>query len=96
VADTFLEQIRTGQAAQAWESTTAEFKSAEGREVFVQGLKKHPWLTKPLTFISTETVTIGNSPRSEYVYRAASGPGGVRLLAANERGTWRIDRMKFE
>ena len=31
-----------GQAAQAWESTTAEFKSAEGREVFVQGLKNTP------------------------------------------------------
>lgn len=93
VADKFLELIRSGQAQQAWDSTTAEFKSAEGRESFLQYVKDHPSLAKPLSFVSVQTVTVQNSPRAEYVYRAADGSSTVRLLAGAERGTWRIDRI---
>ncbi len=96
VAEHFLESLRKNQAAGAWERTTAEFKSAEGCESFVAFVKKHPELTKPVTFVAVQTVTVGNSPRAEYVYRSADGKATVRLLAGNEQGTWRIDRMRVE
>jgi hypothetical protein len=96
VAETFLNLIRAGQAGRAWESTTAEFKSAEGRESFVAYAKKQTLLAGPVTFVAVQTVTIGDSPRAEYVYRAADGSGTVRLLAGNERGIWRIDRIRID
>jgi hypothetical protein len=92
VAESFLELVRKGQPQQAWESTTSEFKSAQGRESFVQYVKKHPALAAPLNFVSVQTVTLQNSPRAEYLYRSADGKN-VRLLAGNERGTWRVDRV---
>lgn len=95
VADQFLTLLRTGKASQAWQSTTAEFKSAEGRETFLKRVKQHPELTKPLAFVSVQTVTVQDSPRAEYLYRAEGAPN-VRLLAGNELGTWRIDRLLTE
>jgi hypothetical protein len=96
VAERFLELLRTGNPAQAWESTTAEFKSAEGRESFLRYVKKHAFLTKPVTFVSMQSVTIEDSPRAEYLYRAADGAATVRLLAGREQDTWRIDRVAVD
>lgn len=96
VAEKFLDLIRVGQAQQAWESTTAEFKSAEGRESFVRSVKKQPVLSKPLSFVSVQTATVQGDPRAEYIYRAAEGGKTVRLLAGSDRGSWRIDRMIVE
>jgi hypothetical protein len=96
VADAFLKQVRAGQAQQAWESTTAEFKSAEGHESFLRYVKEHPVLTKPLTFVSVQTVSVQDSPRAEYLYREKVGGPTVRLLAGNEGGTWRIDRIAID
>jgi hypothetical protein len=95
VADRFLALLRAGKASEAWQSTTAEFKSAEGRETFLKRVKQHPELSKPLAFVSVQTVTVQDSPRAEYLYRA-EGAGTVRLLAGNELGTWRIDRLVTE
>ena len=96
VAEKFLDLIRAGQAPQAWESTTAEFKSAEGRESFVLSVKKQPALAKPLAFVSVQKATVQGDPRAEYIYRAAEGGKTVRLLAGSDRGSWRIDRMIVE
>lgn len=96
VADEFLELVRSGKSEQAWESTTAEFKSAEGRESFLQYVEEHPRLTRPLSFVSVQTVTVQNSPRAEYVYRAEDAKTTVRLLAGNEQGAWRIDRISMD
>ncbi len=93
VAEQFLQQIRAGKADQAWASTTAEFKSAQGRETFSKFVKDHPLLSKPTAFVAVQTVTIQDSPRAEYTYRATEGAGTVRLLAGNEQGAWRIDRI---
>ena len=96
VAETFLTLVRSGKSQQAWESTTAEFKSAEGRESFLRYVKDHPVLTKPLTFVSVQTVSVQGSPRAEYLYRAHEVGKIVRLLAGNEAGTWRIDRIAID
>lgn len=93
VCDLFLEQIRGGKAAEAWQATTAEFKSAEGRESFARYVQARPYLRQPLLFGSVQTVSIGNAPRTEFLYRAAGGEKSVRILVANEGGAWRVDRL---
>jgi hypothetical protein len=95
IAEEFLGQVRAGQTAQAWEATTAEFKSAQGRESFSQYVKEHPQLKAPLAFVSVQTVTVQDSPRAEYLYRSGDGRV-VRLLAGNEGGTWRVDRVQID
>ncbi len=96
VADDFLTQIRERHPDAAWESTTAEFKSAEGRESFLRYVKQNPLIAKPLDFVSVQTVTVQKSPRAEYVYRSPKSGQTVRILAGNERGTWRVDRIRVE
>ena len=93
VADRFLADIKAGRASQAWDSTTSEFKSALGREKFLEAVKEHPFLTKPLTFVSVQTASVQGAPRNEYLYRSSKGPGTVRLLAGSDNGSWRVDRM---
>jgi len=96
VTEAFLERIRSGQPQQAWESTTAEFKSTEGRESFVRYVKKNVILSKPLTFVSVQMVTAQGQPRAEYIYRSEKPPGNVKLLAGNDRGSWRVDRITID
>lgn len=96
VTEAFLERIRAGKPQEAWESTTAEFKSAEGRESFVRYVKKNAILTKPLAFVSVQTVTAQGQPRAEYIYRSENPAGTVRLLAGNDQGSWRVDRITLE
>jgi hypothetical protein len=95
VADNFLALVRAGQTKQAWESTTAEFKSAQGQESFAEQVKGHPALAKPASFVSVQSVTVQDSPRAEYLYRLADGKV-VRLLAGQEGGAWRVDRLRID
>lgn len=95
-ADAFLAAIRDGKAAEAWQSTTAEFKSAEGREVFLKRVKKTPVLKAPTDFVSMQSVEVGDQQRGEFLYRSATGDTAgktVRLLVSNEYGEWKVDRM---
>lgn len=95
-ADQFLEQIRGGQAQQAWQATTAEFKSAEGRESFLRYVKKHQELSKPVSFVSVQAVTAQGQPRAEYLYRAGKDGGMIRLLAGLDHDAWRVDRITID
>jgi len=104
VTDRFVELVCTGKAAQAWDDTSAEFKSAEGRESFVRSMKK-PWLAKPPAFETVETIDRPNGSRAEYVYRSADAQHVMRLLIAptGSGGTagstgpaWCIDRLKID
>jgi hypothetical protein len=96
VADEFLAQVRAGRAAQAWETTTTEFKSAQGRESFLETVKKYPWLSKPMHFVSVQTVSVQGKPRAEYMFRSTETDKTVRLLAGDEQGAWRIDRIAID
>lgn len=93
VTDQFLKALQLGQAADAWQSTTAEFKSAEGREAFLDFVKKHDFLTKPLEFTSSQLVDIQDQQRSEFVYRVSENKTTVRLVIGREAGTWKVDRL---
>lgn len=91
IAEKFLQHVREGRAAAAWDSTSAEFKSALGRESFVKEAKATAWLAKPVEFVSTNTVTVQDQPRSEYLFRSPEGKE-IRLVLGNEAGTWKVDR----
>ena len=93
VVDDFLKQLREGQAAAAWQATTAEFKSALGREKFLSYVKERPYFKRPLAFVSMQTVRVQNQPRSEFVYRTADSKATVRILVGSEAGTWHVDRL---
>jgi hypothetical protein len=92
IAINFLDQVRSGHPAEAWEATTAEFKSAQGKESFVQSMKSDPNFKEPVAFVSMQTVTVQEMPRSEYVFRSENGHT-LRIVIGKEGGQWKVDRL---
>ena len=95
VAADFLSRLREGKPELAWESTTAEFKSARGKDSFVSFVKPEMFLKEPLEFVSTQTVVVQDQPHSEFVFRSASGPR-VRIVVGREGGEWKVARWNLE
>jgi hypothetical protein len=94
VAESFLASVRSGKAGDAWDATSTEFKSIEGRESFMRRAKSAPILTGPLQFNSTQQVLIHEEPRSEYLFQSPDAKI-VRVLLGYDRGDWRVDRLSF-
>ncbi|MFO0788416.1 MAG: hypothetical protein U0805_03100 [Pirellulales bacterium] len=92
VAEQFLNNLRSGNAGKAWDSSTAEFKSIEGRESFIRKVNSTPLLKEQLQFNSSQQVMIQDEHRSEYLFQSAKAKM-VRVLIGNERGTWKVDRL---
>lgn len=92
VADAFMALMREGKADEAWQSTTADFKSFEGKETFRRRAAKAPVFKQPSDFISVQTVEVGNQPRDEFLYRSKDGKT-ARILVADENGAWKVDRV---
>jgi hypothetical protein len=93
VSEPFLAAIRDGRADEAWESTTAEFKSAEGRESFRERAR-HPALQHELDFVSYNETEVSGLTRGEALYRTppdVAPAAEVSLLLAAEHGTWKIE-----
>ena len=95
VAEEFLASLKDGKVDEVWESTTAEFKSAQGKESFVRKVKPIKFLKEPLDFVSVQTVLIGDQSRREFLYRAEKG-GTVRIVVGHESGVWKVDRWTLE
>ena len=95
VAEKFLELIRGGKAADAWDSTTAEFKSAEGRESFVRSLKGRKFLSEPLTFDSVQTADMNGKKRNEFRFNSKDGHK-VTVIVGPENDEWKVDWLKVE
>jgi len=93
IAEAFLASLREESPKEAWESTTAEFKSAEGREKFVARVKAHPWLLEPMEYSSSQEVTVTDVDRLEFVFTAAKSGKPVRMLLGREQGQWKVDRL---
>ncbi len=100
VADEFVAQILAGKLESAWESTTAEFKSDEGRESFIREVRAKPGMRGPIHFHSYELVDLNGLKRGQCLYELAGGqksaPGKLRILVANENGAWRVDGLFME
>jgi hypothetical protein len=94
IAEKFLTDLRESRPEQAWQSTTAEFKSARGREAFVSDVQRLKFLFQPLDFVSVQEVIVQEQPRSEYLFRAKTGET-VRIVIGQEDGQWKVDRWVF-
>jgi hypothetical protein len=92
VVEDFLGKVRAGQAGEAWDATTTEFKSIEGRESFIRSAAKAAALKEQLQFTSTQDVHLNEEPRAEYIFQAPDGKM-VRVLVGYEGGTWKVDRL---
>ncbi len=91
VGEEFLRALQHGHPDQAWESTTAEFKSAQGKEAFMRDVNSVKFLQQPLDFVSVQSVTVAEQPRTEYLFRGKTGET-VRILLGLEDGEWKVDR----
>jgi len=100
VVERFLEQLRTGTVDAAWESTTADFKSDEGRDAFRRFVKGRPVLHQPLEFTTIKQVEVNGLARWEATLRPPAAtqdaPGAVRVLIAQESGVWKVERLTTE
>ncbi len=93
VADAFFAAVQSGKHGAAWDSTTAEFKSLEGRESFIRSARKQTLFKQPLQFVSSQEVEVMSQPRRELLYQDVKTGASVRVLLADEAGEWRVDRL---
>jgi len=98
IADVFIETVCAGEVDDAWESTTAEFKSAKGKEAFRRAVRKEPVFKKPLKRSSQETIKIGSLERLQLRYQPddATSQSTVKVLMAATDGYWQVDSVSVE
>lgn len=92
IAESFLQHLREGHPDKAWEATTADFKSDQGKERFIAEAKKAGLLQQEWEFVSAQSVMVQERPRSEFAFRTKSNKT-VRLILGRDGGAWKIDRM---
>jgi hypothetical protein len=98
-AELFLTQIKTGQAAEAWQSTTADFKSDEGKESFLRNVHQHTALWPTLEFKEYQQSELNDLPRGQCLYQPQAGvtlPTGikqVRIAVAKEGDAWKVEGL---
>jgi hypothetical protein len=93
VVEAFLSGVRDGKAGEAWDATTVEFKSIEGRESFIRKAKSTVLLKESLLFNSTQSVKVQDSPRTEFLFQSPASGKTVRVLVGYEGGAWKVDRL---
>ena len=93
VTDRFPERIRNGQTDDAWLSTTADFKSIDGRESFGRYVTNHPILSMPVRLVAMHAVTMQGQSRAEYLYRSSESDDMIRIIASPKNKTWQVDRI---
>lgn len=94
VVEKFLALVRDGKAGEAWDATTAEFKSIDGRESFMRTAAKAAILKEALHFASVQDVQVNNQPRAEYIFQSPESKM-VRVLVGYEGGAWKVDRLTY-
>src|SRR5262245_27653987 len=100
VADAFLAQVRAGLLDAAWQSTSAEFKSDEGRESFIRDIKSKPALSVTLSFLSYEITDLNGLKRGQCLYASPAGSktpaARVRIVVGKDSGEWKVDGLFVE
>jgi hypothetical protein len=95
-AEPFLEAIRKGEGAAAWETTTTAFKSETGRENFLKYVEEHPIVKEPLEFYNFQTVTMNGLACNLVEFGKEGAPAKslkVRVVVAKEYGKWKVERL---
>lgn len=94
----FLEQIRNREIDQAWQETTAEFKSFVGRDRLVKTVRSNPALQDPCELVSCQPADIGPLNLVECLFRSPNyADVTVRVLMAPTReGQWKVERLEVQ
>ena len=99
VAELFLQQIREGNADLAWQSTTADFKSDEGRESFARRVREYAALWPAVEFHKYRQGELNGLPRGQCVYQISEKTAiplpikQVRIAVAKEENTWKVEGL---
>jgi hypothetical protein len=97
IADLFLTQVREGRIDEAWQSTTADYKSDQGRDAFRSFVAARPGLKHPAEFVAFEEISVNDLTRWKYTYRLQttlpSGSSDVGVLIARENGVWKVEQF---
>ena len=98
MADQFLAELRAKRPAAAWELTSAEFKSDEGRESFVGWAAQRPMLAEALEFQEYRVGDFNGLKRAECLYRpsAAASATPIRIIIGQELGEWKVEGVLVE
>lgn len=91
IAAKFLSEISTGKGGDAWQSTTAEFKSARGKEAFLREVRADKSLKAEASFVSQQSVKVQEEDRPELLFRLGDGKE-IRIVLGKEGDAWKVDR----
>ncbi len=96
VAFAFLDLLRQGKSAEAWQGSSAEFKSFMGRENLSAWAKKTPALREKPEFISMEKTNLNGLDRSVFTFRTPKTMKKIQITLAPELGTFRVEHLAVE
>lgn len=97
VAAAFLEAVRQGQVAAAWQETSPDFKSAMGQDRMKAYVKSQPVLRESSRLILEDTVKVQGRPYQRCLFTPASEKKQVEVLLRAERsGVWKVERLAVE
>lgn len=99
VVTKFVDQLRTGEVDAAWESTTSDFKSDEGRESFRKYIQSKKVLAAPLEIAELKQVEVHGLTRWEATLHPpadAQTTASVRAMIAYEGNAWKVERLVVE
>jgi hypothetical protein len=96
----FLDQVREGQVEQAWNDTTAEFKSMLGLDGFRQLVRTHPDLKQKAEFQGLEMITRNEIPLASCRFQVQDvkrkKTTELKVIFAREQGVWKVERLLLD
>ncbi len=98
IAEAFLGDVRTGKPDRvdaAWQGTTAEFKSYQGREQFRKFVRANKALAAPAEFQECQVTEANGLRVARCRFRTASG-APLTVMLAPEGGEWKVGRLLLE
>ena len=95
ISDSFLKLIASGKTEEAWNSTSAEFKSYMGKEQFQSTVAANPFLKKEVTFEKAE-----RDEKTKVLtycsYKESKSNKTVVVIVGPDSDALRVQGMKIE
>ena len=95
ISDSFLKLIASGKTEDAWNSTSAEFKSYMGKAQFQSTVASNPFLKKEMTFGKVE-----KDEKTKVLtccsYKESKSNKTVVVIVGPDPDTLRVQGMKIE
>lgn len=98
IAEAFLDNVRAGTVARvdaAWDGTSAEFKSNQGREQFRKFVRGNKTLAAATTYQDCQMSEANGLRVARCSFKTAAG-APLTVLLAHESGAWKVERLLLE